>query len=178
MGTIQCSNGSTFVVNNYGRVPFYVDQIFQLQVKILECCPDYSGLVPWKGTKVFSAPEIIKITGSPANIFMAIWKFTPYQLDIFLSRFQIWKVPLFQLLMQFPRAPHGRTIELMSLFHLMGDPIDTIASLIFTLQVAQNRLRRFKPNGMNRKSLEELTLLIMAFEEVGDEETLLALEER
>lgn len=78
--------------------------------------------------------------------------------------------------MQFPRPPYGAAIETMSFFHLMGDPIDTIASLIFTLQVTQNRLRRFRSNGMRRKALQELTLLTMAFEEVGDEETVRSLE--
>jgi len=178
MATILCTNNTTLIVKNYGRVPFYVDEIFKLQKDIIDCCRDHPGLTTlWNGEKVFSAAEIAKITGSPTDPFMRIWSFTPHQLDLFLGRFQIWKVPLFQLLMLFPRPPHGTTVELMSLFHLMGDPIDSIASLIFTSQVTQSRLRRLQPNGMDRKELEELALLITAFEEVGDEETVLALEE-
>jgi len=173
----HCANGQILTIDNYGSIPFRMDEIFKLQQHAANVCPDWPGLVLWNDTtRVFSGDEIARITGSSSDSFLSIWNFTPYDSDIILRRFQAWKIPLVELLMQFPRAPHGAAVETMSFFHLMGDPIDTIASLIFTLQVTQNRLRRFRSNGMRRKSLEELTLLIMAFEEMGDEETVYNLE--
>ena len=173
----RCGNGS-FSLSNYGRVPFLFDVIFEIETNIIKHCPDYDGLVRQPNGKMFlSLAELRKMIGSPTSSFMSIWKFTTYPDDLILAHFQTWKLPLFQLLVQFPRPPHGTVVECLSFFHLLGDPIDTIASLMFTLQVTQNRSRRLKRNNMDRKKLEELTLLITAFEEVGDEETVVALEE-
>jgi len=178
MVSLPFNNCTAFPIDNYGHVPFYMEEMFVILENITACWPDYPGLVEWNGMTAFSPAEIARITGNHhTGIVASIWYFTPYQLDLFLGRFQIWKVPLIQLLMLFPRPPHGAAVELMSLFHLMGDPIDTIASLIFTLQITQNRLRSLGTNGMSRKKLEELTLLIMAFEEVGSDEIAVSLEE-
>jgi len=178
MVTIECSDNGTLTIDNYGWIPFTVDVMFTIQEMIIKCCPEYHGLAPWNGVdKSLSAGEAAIITGTPTGFFMSIWYFNPYTTDILMRNFQIWKIPLLQLLVQFPRPPYGTAVELMSLFHLLGDPIDTIASLIFTLQVTQNRLRAFKANIMDQEKLKKLTLLVVAFEEAGYEENAARLEE-
>jgi len=163
-----------------GHVLPFDDSLYQLQLSFAKLCPDSIYLTPWRdGTKVFTAAAARKLTGSPDGWFSSIWIFTPYPTDLIFTRFQAWKLPMIQLIMSFPRPPHGTSVEAFSIFHLMGDPIDSLSSLIFTLHTTQRRVRRLESNtNLEKKTVFELVLLINAFEECGDETSACLLEEK
>lgn len=57
MATMQylCRNGHVLTIDNYGNIPFHMNEIFKLQEHINNVCPDYRGLVSWNSTmRVFS----------------------------------------------------------------------------------------------------------------------------
>lgn len=52
-----------------------------------------------------------------------------------------WKLPLLQLISQFPRPPLGFWTQAFVLVRLVGNPIGTVADLLHTLALAQSRAR-------------------------------------
>lgn len=173
------SCNDTYDVRKGGHIPFSTALFFQIQQNISSYCPTDPRLTELQpNTLVLTATAAMALTGASNNSFLSTWQFTPYPSDLILTRFQVWKVPLIQLITLNPQPPQSRSIGLFSLFHLRGDTIDTISSLIFTLQATQNRLRRFKQNGMGTKRLQGLTLLVCTLEQMGDEIDAIALENR
>ena len=86
-----------------------------------------------------------------------------------ISRLMAWKAPLVQLIFQFPRPPLSTKVQFLVMFHLVGDPIDTIASILYTLAVCQSRadaLRNIMPEG----DWEALVLIMVSYEESGNME--------
>ncbi|KAH8896216.1 hypothetical protein GQ53DRAFT_803762 [Thozetella sp. PMI_491] len=191
-----------FQVVGDGHVDFFLDSVYEIQENISRKCTSDPRLAEWRdGLRVLTMNAVRNMTGSTTG-WMSIWQWTPYQGDLILSRLQAWKLPLVQLLMLFPRPPHGTMIELFSIVHLMGDPVDTSpssrvlycpfcrvnrvfeplalrharVSLTFTLQVTQRRMQILSENRMERENLKGLTLLINAFEECGEENNVLELE--
>lgn len=56
-------------------------------------------------------------------------------------RLTTWKFPLLQLVASFSRPPLGFRVECMVIFHLLGDPIDTIKNLLYKLSACQDTAR-------------------------------------
>lgn len=50
-----------------------------------------------------------------------------------------WKLPLFQLAAQFPRVPLGFNVETATIVHLLGDPVDSMMSVLLTLAMCRSR---------------------------------------
>lgn len=167
----------TYSIPNDGTIPFDLYSLYTIQTNIFDACPNDTRLGQWKsGIYVLTALAVTAMTGSPTG-FPAIWAWTTYPQDLVLSRFLTWKLPLFQLIMQLPRPPHRTRFEVFSLVHLMGDPVDSIASLMLTLHVTQRRLKRLERCSILKgKELKELVLLIGAYEVWGDKDNVAALE--
>ena len=86
-----------------------------------------------------------------------------------------WKAPLAQLIFLFPRPPLGASVEIFTILHLMGDSIDTIASLLYTLEVCQRRAKPLRKQGMPDADWKALALVMAAYEEIGDTEACIEL---
>ncbi len=150
--------------------------MYTIAQEIATICLNDTRIRKWaEGVYVLTMDAAIEMTGLVGG-FLGIWEFHSYDPYLILTRFQTWKLPLFELMMQFPRPPHGLAVEAFSLAHMMGDPIDTLASLIFSLHCAQRRVTNLERNGMSRKRLLELVLLITSYEEYGDDENVVKLE--
>jgi hypothetical protein len=76
---------------------------------------------------------------------------------------------LFQLISQFQRPPLGPWAQAFTVVHLFGNPIDTIASLLYTLALCQSRARKFKEGGLNRR-WKLATLIMISYDECGNDE--------
>ena len=70
------------------------------------------------------------------------WKYYPAA-DIW-TRLVTWKFPLLQLVFQFSRPPLSLRAEFFAIVHLLGDPVDTIRNLIYTLSNCQRRAQYWK----------------------------------
>jgi hypothetical protein len=88
-----------------------------------------------------------------------------------------WKLPLFQLAVQFPRVPLGFNVETATIVHLLGDPIDTMTSVLFTLATCRSRARLAKETcndaGMHENhrnyafTWKALALIMVSYDECG-----------
>jgi hypothetical protein len=93
-----------------------------------------------------------------------------------LTRLLTWKAPLVQLIFQFPRPPLGASVEFFTILHLVGDPIDTIASLLYTLEVCQKRAESLREQGMPDRDWKSLALVMASYDETGNNEACADLE--
>ncbi|KAG8525507.1 uncharacterized protein KY384_009151 [Bacidia gigantensis] len=85
-------------------------------------------------------------------------------------RLTTWKFPLFQLAFIFPRPPLDGATETFVVFHLLGDPIDTIANLFAKLDVCQHWAEIWQKAGFQEgkdgeKGWRALTLITDAYAE-------------
>jgi hypothetical protein len=72
----------------------------------------------------------------------SIWTgWTAYPISDIWNRIVVWKWSLLQLLSQFPRPPLEPSVEMGVMLHLLGDPIDTICSMLITLNLCRRRAR-------------------------------------
>ncbi|KAK4998009.1 hypothetical protein LTR66_002680 [Elasticomyces elasticus] len=55
-----------------------------------------------------------------------------------IARIALWKLPLFQLVSLYPRPPLCLEVTVFVICHLLGDPIDTIWSLLYKLCATQS----------------------------------------
>lgn len=88
-----------------------------------------------------------------------------------------WKLPLFQLAVQFPRVPLGFSVETATIIHLLGDPVDSITSVLFTLALCHSRTQLAKSTceeaGIQKTHPEyattwkALSLLMISYDECG-----------
>ena len=60
------------------------------------------------------------------------------------ARIATYKLPLVQLIFQFVRPPLGADVDVFVLTHLIGDPIDTVSSLMYILGRCTQRAKRFQ----------------------------------
>ncbi len=95
------------------------------------------------------------------------------------ARLTTWKFPLLTLIAFFPRPPISINVETFVLIHLIGSPINTIESMLFTLSNCQSRAtywrHQFGSEG-NLSSLvpdesdhswKALTLITISYDEWG-----------
>ena len=62
---------------------------------------------------------------------------TPYPVPDIWTRLTTWKFPLMQLVASFPRPPLSLTVEFFVILHLLGDPINTMESLLLKMSKCQ-----------------------------------------
>jgi hypothetical protein len=104
---------------------------------------------------------VLRWTGEKSDT----WR--PYPANDILNRLLAWKLPLISLIAQFPRPPLSVSVEIDAIAHLLGDPIDTIASLIFTIHVCWLRARMLKDKrlGLRASEWKAIALVLQAFDE-------------
>ena len=81
-----------------------------------------------------------------------------------------------QLIFLFPRPPLSVEVEFFVIFHLLGDPIDTISSLLYTLAVCQSLAESMRKQGMSDHDWKILTLITVSYDECGDNKAAIELE--
>lgn len=74
------------------------------------------------------------------------------------NRLTTWKFPLLQLIASFPRPPLGLNVECFVIFHLLGDPIDSLWHLLLKLRACERRAKfwRAQFDGPMHKFAEDL----------------------
>lgn len=86
--------------------------------------------------------ETCRVITGTVNSIWAGW--TAYPIEDIWTRIVTWKLPLFQLAVQFPRVPLGFSVETATIIHLLGDPVDSMASVLYTLATCCSRARLAK----------------------------------
>ncbi|KAF1973167.1 hypothetical protein BU23DRAFT_640840 [Bimuria novae-zelandiae CBS 107.79] len=108
----------------------------------------------------------------------SIWTgWTRYPIEDIWTRIVTWKLPLFQLAVQFPRVPLGFNVETATILHLLGDPVDSMTSLLCTLAISNCRARLAKATCKDVGITEEerkyeftwkaLALIMVSYDECG-----------
>lgn len=91
------------------------------------------------------------------------------------NRLATWKFPLLQLVASFPRPPLGLNVECFVIFHLLGDPVDSLWHLLLKLKDCERRakfwraqfdgpLHRFAED-LPQQVWKSLTLITDAYDE-------------
>jgi hypothetical protein len=128
--TMNCSLDS---VRNHTKFEF--DILYNVYTNLNETCAAGSDIF-FEETRMQTNAACERITGSVGSI----WKdWTPYPISDVWNRIVVWKLPLLQLLSQFPRPPLGPSVETGVLLHLLGDPIDSVSCILLTLAMCQKR---------------------------------------
>lgn len=114
---------------------FSFETFWNITESIYQTCSNDSrlfqkGAVP-KATTISLTQQACEAIAGPS------WTVYP-QADIF-SRMTAWRFPLSQLIAIFPRPPLQFRYQLFVMLHLLGDPIDTISSLLSKLARCQQR---------------------------------------
>jgi hypothetical protein len=136
-------------------------------------CPMSSDIF-FKGTRMLT-DETCRILTSTSDSIWTGW--TPYPIGDIWTRIVTWKLPLFQLAVQFPRVPLGFNVETATVVHLLGDPIDSMTSVLFTLAICRSRARLAKETckdaGIQENHREyaftwkALALIMVSYDECG-----------
>lgn len=93
----------------------------------LDACYQLCGR-SWEYFLLLSVSRLSLLTNSHIRL---------YPLTNILERISIWKIPLLLLVGNFQLAPLGRFNSICVIIHLLGDPIDTIWSLLTKLEVSR-----------------------------------------
>jgi len=149
---MECS--VTEVINHFGKSGFNTTYLSQVQAQISHC-PNL-GINVTDGDFRLYANATAAIVGS---------HFARYGSVTIIKRLWNWKVPILQLIAQFAASPYSFWF---SFLHFLGDPIDTIASLAFTLAVANKRYYDLKGRLRDRRTARSVVLIITETERVGD----------
>jgi hypothetical protein len=144
--------------------------LWNVTQQIISHCPNDTRLFAGDQTKLNQAACM-----SAAGETSSWTSWTRYPPNDIWSRLSNWKFPLLQLVFQFPRPPLGIGTEAFALTHLMGDPIDTIASLLYTLAVCESRARFWKRvckrsskpvlGGRREQDWKVFTLIMVSYDE-------------
>jgi len=90
------------------------------------------------------------IAGSGWTLYSALHMWT---------RVTTWKLPLLQLVASFPRPPLSFKVECLVIFHLLGDPIDTMKNLILKMSTCQRTAKHWKEKLLETLDQDESDLL-------------------
>ncbi|KAF1849773.1 uncharacterized protein K460DRAFT_360626 [Cucurbitaria berberidis CBS 394.84] len=115
-------------------------ELYNVYLYLNHTCAPESDIFS-SGTRMLTAAVCRKMTRTSTSIWSG-W--TPYPISDIWTRIAVWKLPLLQLISQFPRPPLGPSVETGVMLHLLGDPIDSVASMLLTLAVCQTRVERAK----------------------------------
>jgi len=61
--------------------------------------------------------------------------------------------------------------------HLLGDPIDTISSLLYTLAACQSRAEMLRKKGIPDQDWKNLALIMDSYDECGNSQAAIELED-
>jgi hypothetical protein len=136
------------------------------------CAPNSE--IFFRGTRILTNDVCLKITGNSNSIWSG-W--TPYPVSDIWTRLVVWKLPLLQLVSQFPRPPLGWKVETAVMLHLLGDPIDSIGSMLLTLVICRAKANKAKElcNDAGMKSThaeyhrtwKQLAIILVSYGECG-----------
>lgn len=152
---------------NWEKHKFLFEQFFKDTLTNGTAVVDLTGLeCPSDGRFVRGTPFLTK--AACEALVGRRWK--PYLPRDILTRLMAWKAPLVQLIFQFPRPPLAASVQIFTILHLTGDPIDTIASLLFTLEVCQRRVELLFKQEMADSDWKAIALIMASYEEIGNTE--------
>lgn len=160
---MSCPNGTLSVEGI--PLQFQTYSLYSILQEIYNICANDTRLIVGVFGPELTKQAAINITGNSGGVII-FRDWSPYLTSLILKRFITWKIPLFQLLMQFSQPPYKYKMKFFAIFHVMGDPIDTIASLMFTLSVSKKRLHSLA-NDMKIMDRSALVLIITSYEECG-----------
>src|SRR5436190_22946547 len=124
---------------NLKNHPFFFHLFFKQTLTNGAAVIDLDGLSCDSDNRFVKGTGLLTMEACQNLVGGGSWQLYPTR-DI-LTRLMTWKAPLVQLIFQFPRPPLGASVGFFTIFHLVGDPIDTIASLLYTLEVCQRRVK-------------------------------------
>lgn len=155
---------------------FDFGELFAVAVYLDLTCPAGSDVF-FPGTKMLTNAVCLIITGNSDSIWSG-WSAYPVS-DIW-TRIVVWKLPLLQLVAQFPRPPLGFAIETASIVHLLGDPIDSMTSLMVTLWSCNSRAKLAKQlcsdleidnsHPEYQRTWKALAIIMVSYDECGKSE--------
>jgi hypothetical protein len=137
----------TAILSQYGVRGFNTTILTQVQAQVSHC--------PNLGVNVTDGDFRIFVYVASA-IAGGRFKFTPYPSEAVIKRLWNWKVPILQLITQFPASPHDFWF---TFFHFLGDPGDTLGSLVHTLAVASTTYRTLMKRGLNPRQARSKALI-------------------
>jgi hypothetical protein len=162
-------NCSPSTVSNFTKGFEFVG-LFLVHTYLNETCAAGSEVF-FESTRMLTNAACLRITGL-SNDLWAGW--TAYPISDIWNRIVVWKLPLLQLISQFPRPPLGPSVETGVMMHLLGDPIDSVASMLVTLAVCQQRAKQAKelcglPEGdpAYTKAWKGLAIIMVSYDECG-----------
>jgi hypothetical protein len=163
---MNCSPGT--VSNRTGGFEFV--GLLLVHTYLNETCAAGSEVF-FEGTRMLTNAACQRIAGLSNDIWTG-W--TAYPISDIWNRIVVWKLPLFQLVSQFPRPPLGPSVETGVMMHLLGDPIDSITSMFVSLAICQERAQRAKNLcGLRRddpdfsKTWKGLAIIMVSYDECG-----------
>lgn len=149
-------------------IDFDFGELWSITELIWEACPDDDRL--WgSNINITLAPIFNYTLALTQNACQAItggnngWTIYPTR-DI-LNRLTVWKLPLLQLVAQFPRPPLNISVETFVIVHLLGDPIDTIWSLLHKLWICEKRARDWRKRQREGNEWKGLALIHISYDE-------------
>lgn len=147
--------------------------LYAVQTYLNETCAANSDVF-FKGTRMLTSAASDRIAGIDSGAWTG-W--TAYPISDIWNRIVVWKLPLLQLLSQFPRPPLGSYVETGVMMHLLGDPIDSVSNILLTLAICQARAGRAKvicretgtPDGHPdyEKTWKGVALIMVSYDECG-----------
>jgi hypothetical protein len=143
--------------------PFnFVEVNAYLQNIIANCSSKDSRLVDpfgYPGEAFLTATAVKQWLGEKLSSWHA------YPGNDILKRLLTWKLPLLSLFSLFGKQPLRKWREMSTISHLIGCPIDTLASIFYTLHVCCLRVRLLKRAGLNSRDWKAVALVMQAFDE-------------
>ena len=147
--------------------------LFVIYLYLNQTCANGSDIF-FQGTRMLTEAASRHITGNSSSIWTG-W--TAYPISDIWNRIVVWKWPLLQLLSQFPKPPLGSSVEMGVMVHLLGDPIDTICSMLVTLNLCRRRARMAKQlclelatrphRQLYQRTWKGLAIIMVSYDECG-----------
>jgi hypothetical protein len=157
--------------NNTQRFDFQ-GLYYYLQNISANCSPNDPRLVHLHGEAFLTFDAVRRWTGEKRTTW------NPYPDNDILKRLLSWKLPIVNLLAQVAKQPLSFSIELSTISHLVGDPIDTLASMFYTLHVCLERVKLLRRLGLTPREWKAVVLVMQAFDECSGQNAMLELENR
>ena len=127
---------------------FEFASLWNYTLNIQKACPEDARLFKGLAGTTFAHNASLTLDACEA-IARPTWKAYPAY-DVW-QRLTTWKFPLLQLVFIFPRPPLSFATESFVIFHLVGDPINTLQSLLTKLAICQ-RFARYWQEGVKAKT--------------------------
>jgi hypothetical protein len=147
--------------------------LYNVYMHLNDTCATGSDIF-FRRTGILNNAACERISGISGNLWTG-W--TAYPISDIWNRIVVWKLPLLQLLSQFPRPPLGPSVETGVMLHLLGDPIDSVSSIFLTLAACCERAEEAKQlcrqNGTDddhpdfQRRWKGLAIIMVSYDECG-----------